>query len=131
MWKRYNVKELGQIGASFRHWLESSDGNLSRGLPLHYVGKRTRRVKSEKWRFLLTFITIYAQWVRKSTKMCWNNICKIIRHKLNTIANMKLLRWILNFYFKSLSMFELEINYFTNLGYISRINQKFFDRQNE
>ena len=36
-----------------------------RGPSLHYVGKRTGWVRSEKWQYLLTFSTIYADvgWV--------------------------------------------------------------------
>ena len=51
------------------------------GPSLYYVSPGTGWVGSEKWQFLLTFSTIYADvvrwvdgWVRKSLKMCWRNI---------------------------------------------------------
>ena len=52
----------------------------SKGPSLYYVSKETGWVGSEKWQFLLTFSTIYADagwvggWIRKSPKTCWRNI---------------------------------------------------------
>ena len=45
-------------------------------ISLYYVSKGTGWVESEKWQFLLTVSTIYADvgWVRKISKMCWRNI---------------------------------------------------------
>ena len=59
--------------------------DLTRGPSLCYVSKWTGWVGSERWQFLLTFSSIYADvgWVRKGPKMCWRNIGMVPRRLAN------------------------------------------------